>query len=89
MLLKIFSIIAISLIFIGCGDPFPASTVYHIDQKKLICDEYSVDQDQVKIKFNKAIPYDQCPSVIGFTLEDGGKVMSWGRRMKKKSKNCE
>lgn len=76
------------LFFIGCSDEFPARTLYQVDLNKKICDEYELNPDTLKIRFVKAVPIEQCESVIGFTNEDAALVVRWAKRMKTKAKEC-
>lgn len=71
------------------SDPFPAQYIYNVDVKKKVCDEFIItDQENLKMKFNKAIEYNQCPAVFGFTSKDTSLVLDWMRRNKKKLEAC-
>lgn len=71
--------------FSGCdSDPFPIKYVYMVDVKLKTCDQFVVsDIDKVKFRFDKSIPFEDCPTSFGFKSEETGKFMSWIRRQKK------
>ena len=78
-----------SLFFVGCGDKFPATYLYKVDVVKLTCDRFTIDQDNIKFKFDKSVKYSECPTTYGLSSIDAGEVMAWARRNQEKLKECQ
>jgi len=77
-----------SLFFYGCGDPFPSEKIFKVDQAKQTCREFKINKDTIEISYSKEIKFSECPIIYGFTPEETGKVMAWGRRVKNKLNEC-
>ena len=82
--------ISSTVFLLGCGaEPFPADFIYHVDIQKKICDQYRIDKDTLKAKFEKAIEFEKCPVVFGFDQKDIPAVLKWMREVKKKVESCK
>lgn len=89
-MLRIFLTMSSLFFLLGCAnEPFPVEFIYHVDIQKQICDQYRIDKDTVKAKFEKSIPFAQCPVIFGFEQKDIGPLMNWIRTVKKKVEKCK
>lgn len=93
MVIKAFFVVGgsfvLSMLMACSPDVLPTKYVYNVDINKGVCDRYVVsDYEDIKFRFEKAIPTKECPSIFGFDANDTGKVMSYIRRVKKDLEEC-
>lgn len=82
--MKIF-LMVISLLLLCSCDKFPSENIYRINHLYNVCELYKLNEKTVTIKFEKEIPFDDCPkNIYGFDEEDTAKVAAWIRREKRK-----
>lgn len=58
--------------------PFPTKTIYEIDLKDNTCGEYVLtDMENLKFKWIKDHPLNDCDGTFGFASQDIPKVLDW------------
>jgi hypothetical protein len=88
--LKKSAILLTVISLMGCADglpPFPAEYIYSIRPLDQKCSRHRiVSKDPLKVDNGEMIPWEECPTVFGFSDEDAGKVFNWVRNAQKESK---
>jgi hypothetical protein len=78
-----------SFLFIGCESTrFPVDSLYYVNQVDDICEEWTINTNDVTFSFNRMLPYTECAAVFGFKAKEIGKVTQWARDMKVKAQEC-
>ena len=87
------SSIALTISLVGCAGlkKFPTDRIIEVDMKSKVCGEYKItDAKNLKFKWVRDIPFEQCPSTFGFTSADIPKVLNWAQDAQSYvEKNCK
>lgn len=70
----------IVLVNLSCVPNYPAHLIYEVDFDSKVCGVYIIeDQRKLIVKWEKDIPFSECPNVFGHDAKTMPAVLNWAR----------